>query len=281
MAQRECVRHTFCRGQDEQNEAILRQPGEKWAFIKATGDLKRRGMFLKSCSLIWLDTATVSHSHPICLRRLTVWVQVQDRQGPISCGCANLRSHLCLNGGIMHTWTWIHCFFFISIPTNHIKCFLGWLEFITLVSWWFYWQSVLFSKCQASSEMKQPMNQHLRLEIQDFPVPQLPWTGSARAWKRSLGSTIKEVDFWASTTEASFNNLELKAGGKLIFIYCQASVCEMKGHYCLLWHLFHILWMHNPNSLVFLGKAFNEDSVSSPNWWQPEVYKAKPFHRRQ
>lgn len=69
----------------------------------------------------------------------------------------------------------------------------------------------------------------MRAETSAKAVRHLPLTGNV------LGSALGEVDFGASTTEGTFYDLVRKAGGKVIFIYCQACVClGMKGHCCLL-----------------------------------------------
>lgn len=80
--------------------------------------------------------------------------------------------------------------------------------------------------------MKQQLRlkiQHLRAETSAKAVRHLPLTGNV------LGSALGEVDFGASTTEGTFYDLVRKAGGEVIFIYCQACVSlGMKGHCCLL-----------------------------------------------
>lgn len=83
------------------------------------------------------------------------------------------------------------------------------------------------------------------------------------------------MDFGASTTEGSLYNLVLKAGGELIFIHCQASVClqEQKATITTnpsLTFISHPLDAPSKLSCIF-GKAFDEDSMSSHNCRQPGV----------
>lgn len=110
-------------------------------------------------------------------------------------------------------------------------------------------------------------------------------TSLALDWK-CLGVGTWRSGLWSVHNRRHFLDLVRKAGGKVIFIYCQACVSlGMKGHCCLLWHLFHISLPHSLDApskfFCIFGKAFNEDSVSSHNWMQPGAWIAQPLQGRQ